>query len=178
MSSLFETKSYWLSGFTEEQHNYYKEYRFSQKGKYLWEQISRLNYFAKNLCSTYDESYCFNESLCCRRHKHLPFQCDYNDNETLAAYAKGNYDFGNLERIEEFVVFKGAYEIAGYIQNDDAPCRTENYAILGYCLEYYNDNPYIAEFLEKRHPQKEETIVLQEPLEEEFTEPEDSLDEK
>ena len=115
----------------------------SQKGKYLWEQRSRLNYFAKNLCSTYDESYCFNESFCGRRHKQLPFQCDYNDNETLAAYAKGNYDFGNLEQIEEFVVLKGAYEIEGYIQNDDAPCKTENYAILGYCLEYYNANPYI-----------------------------------
>jgi len=179
MGSLFETKPCWLSGFTEEQQNYYKEYRLSQKGKHLWEQISRLNYFAKSLCSTYGESYCVNESLCCRRHKHLPFQCDYNDNETLAAYAKGNYDFDNLEQIEEFVVFKGAYEIAGYIQDDDAPCRTENYAILGYCLEYYNDNPYITEFLEKRHPKKEETVVLQEPIEEETTtEAESSLDEK
>ena len=44
------------------------------------------------------------------------FQCDYNDNKILAAYAKGNYSFDNLEQIEEFVVFKGAYEIAGYIQ--------------------------------------------------------------
>ena len=90
----------------------------------------------------------------CRRHKHLPFQCDYNDNEILAAYAKGNYDFNNLEQIEEFVVFKGAYEIAGCIQNDDAPCKIENYAILGYCLEYYNDNPYITKFLEKIYSAK------------------------
>ena len=86
--------------------------------------------------------------FCCRRHKQLPFQCDYNDNETLAAYTKGNYDFDNLEQIEESVIFKGAYETAGYIQIDDAPCKTENSAILGYCLEYYNDNPYITEFLE------------------------------
>ena len=42
--------------------------------------------------------------FCCRRHKHLPFQCDNNDNEVLASYAKGNYDFDNLEQIEEFVV--------------------------------------------------------------------------
>ena len=144
-----ETKSCWLSGFTKEQQNNYKEYRLSRKGEHLWAQIYKLNCFARSLCSTYDESYCFNEPSCCRRHKHLPFQCDYNDNEILAAYAKGNYDFDNLEQIEEFVVFKGAYEIAGYIQNDDAPCKTENYAILGYCLEYYNDNPYITEFLEK-----------------------------
>ena len=124
-----ETKSYCLSGFTEEQQNHCKEYRLSQKGKLLWAQIYNLNCFARNLCSTYDESYRFNESSGCRRYKHLPFQCDYNDNEILASYAKGNYDFDNLEQIEEFVVFKGAYEIAGYIQNDDAPCKTENYAI-------------------------------------------------
>ena len=73
MDSLFDTTYYWHGGFTKEHQNYYKEYRLSQKGKYLWEQISRLNYFAKNLCSTYDESYCFNESFCWRRHKHLPF---------------------------------------------------------------------------------------------------------
>ena len=30
------------------------------------------------------------------------------NNETLASYAKGNYDFDNLEQIEEFVVFMGA----------------------------------------------------------------------
>ena len=93
MSYLYETGSR------------YKNYRFSPKGKHLWEQIRRLNGFAKNLCSAYDESYCFNESLCYRRHKHLPFQCEYTDNETLAAYAKGNYDFGNLEQIEEFFLF-------------------------------------------------------------------------
>ena len=119
----------------------------------------------------------FNEYFCCRRHKHLPFQCDYNDNEILAAYAKGNYDFDNLEQIEEFVVFKGAYEIAGYIQNDDAPCKTENYAILGYCLEYYNDNPYITEFLEKTYS-REQLVTFQEPVEEETVEAENSLDEK
>ena len=134
-----ETKSCWLSGFTEEQQNYFKDYRLSRKGEHLWVQIYKLNCFARNLCSTYDESWCFNECFCCRRHKHLPLQCDYNDDETLASYDKRNYDFVNLEKIEEFVVFKGAYEIAGYIQNDAPPCRTESYAILGYCLEYYND---------------------------------------
>ena len=117
-----------------------------------------------------------NEYFCCRRHKHIPFQCDYND-ETLAAYAKGNYDFDNIEQIENFVVFKGAYEISGYIQNDDAPCKTENYAILGYCLEYYNDNPYITEFLEKTYS-PEQLATFQEPVGEEIAETETSLDEK
>src|SRR4051812_20822805 len=135
MVDFFETRSYWQGGFTEEQQNYYKEHRLSQKGKHLWVQIYKLNDFARNLCSTYDESYCFNESFCCRRYKHLPFQCDYNDNETLAAYAKGIYDFDNIEQIEEFVVFKGAYEIARYIQNDVAPFKFKNSVILVYCFE-------------------------------------------
>src|SRR4051812_24834010 len=50
------------------------------------------------------------------RHKHLAFQCEYNDDETLASYAKGNYDFYDAEQIEEFVVFKGAYEITSFLK--------------------------------------------------------------
>ena len=56
------------------------------------------------------------------RHKHLAFQCEYNEDETLASYAKGNYDFYDAEQIEEFFVFKGAYEITSLLKNiDDAP---------------------------------------------------------
>ena len=43
------------------------------------------------------------------RNKHLAFQCEYNDDETLASYAKENYDFYDAKQIEEFVAFKGAY---------------------------------------------------------------------
>ena len=42
---------------------------------------------------------------------HLPFQCQFNHNETLASYAKGIYDYYDVEQIEEYVAFKGAYEI-------------------------------------------------------------------
>ena len=56
------------------------------------------------------------------RHKHLAFQCEYNADETLASYAKGNYDFYDAEKIEEFVAFKDAYEINSLLKNiDDAP---------------------------------------------------------
>ena len=82
-----------------------------------------------------------------------------------------------LSELKNFLFFKGAYEIAGYIQNDDAPCRTENYAILGYCLEYYNDNPYITEFLEKTYS-PEQVVTFQEPVGEETAETESSFDEK
>ena len=95
----------------------------------------------------------------------------------MAAYAKGNYDFGNLEQTEEFFVFKGAYEIAGYIHDDDSPYKSEKFAVLGYCLEYYNDNPYITEFLEKTYS-PEQLATFQEPVGEETAEAESSLDEK
>ena len=57
MVTLFETRCYWQGGFTEEQHKYYKEYRLSEKGKHLWEQINKLNSLAENFYSIYDESY-------------------------------------------------------------------------------------------------------------------------
>ena len=73
----------------------------------------------------------------------------------MASYAKGNYDFDNLEKIEEFVVFMGAYEITAVLKNiNDASYKSENYVILGYCLNYYSDNPHITEFLERTYPKK------------------------
>ena len=42
---------------------------------------------------------------------HLSFSCKFNDNETLTSYANAIYDYYDVERIEEFVAFKGAYEI-------------------------------------------------------------------
>ena len=66
--------------------------------------------------------FCRDESCCFMRHKHLAFQCEYNDDETLASYAKVNYDFYDAEQIEELVAFKGAYEITSLLKNiDDAP---------------------------------------------------------
>ena len=67
----------------------------------------------------------------------------------MASYAKGNYDFDNLEQIEEFVVFMGSYEITSVLKDIDyASYKYGNFVILGYFLEYYNDNPYITEFLD------------------------------
>src|SRR3954449_11210139 len=124
MVDFLGTRSYWQGGFTEEQQKYYEEHRLSQKGKHLWVQLYKLNDFARNLCSTYDESYCFNESFCCRRYKHLTFQCEYNDNVTISSYVKGNYEFYDVEQIEEFVAWKGAFEIAYFLESiGDAPYK-------------------------------------------------------
>src|SRR3954471_24973863 len=113
------------------------------------------------------------------RHKHLAFQCEYNEDETLASYAKRNYDFYDAELIEEFVALKGAYEITSLLKTiDDVPYKSKSLAILNYCLENYDANYYITDHLEKISPPKEETNDLQDSMEEEIAEPESSLDEK
>src|SRR4051812_20383834 len=179
MSNFFETISYWHGGLTKDQQEYYKEYRLSQKGIHLWRLIHQSYEYAKNLCSIYNISFCRDESCCFMRHKHLAFQCEYNEDETLASYAKRNYDFYDAEQIEEFVPFKGAYEITYFLENiDDAPYKSESLAILQYCLGNYNDNYYITDYLERISPPKEETNVLQDSMEEEIAETESSLDEK
>ena len=119
MVGFFETKAYWQGGFTEDQKYYYKEHRLSQKGKHLWEQIDKLYTIARNVCSTYNVTYCFDKSCCCKRYKHLPFQCEYNDNDTISSYAKGIYDFYDAEQIEEFIAWKGDFELASLLENID-----------------------------------------------------------
>src|SRR3954467_12774257 len=179
MPNFFETRSYWHGGFMEDQQEYYKEYRLSQKGIHLWRLIHQSYEYAKNLCLIYNISFCRDESCCFMRHKHLAFQCEYNEDETLASYAKRNYDFYDAEKIEEFVAFKGAYEIRYFLENiDDAPYKSDSLAILQYCLENYNDNYYITDYLERISPPKEENNVLQDSMEEEIAETESSLDEK
>src|SRR3954467_12912484 len=117
MSNFFETRSYWPGGFTKDQQEYYKEHHLSQKGTHLWKQIHQLYEYARNLCSIYNISSYRDESCCFMRHKNLAFLCDYNDDETLASYAKRNYDFYDAEEIEEFVAYKGAYEITSLLKN-------------------------------------------------------------
>src|SRR4051812_36836862 len=112
------------------------------------------------------------------RHKHLDFQCEYNDDENLASYAKGNYDFYDAEKIEEFIAFKGAYEITSFLENIyNAPYKFDSLSILQYCLENYNENYYITDYHERISPPKEETNVLQDSMEEEIAETQSSLDE-
>ena len=71
----------------------------------------------------------------------FPFSCKFNDNETLASYANGIYDYYDVEQIEEFVAFKAAYDIEALFEKyeafDDDGYRPENLAILGYCYENY-----------------------------------------
>jgi hypothetical protein len=166
MVGFFKTKSFWQGGFTEEQQKYYEEHRLSQKGKHLWEQIDKLYITARNVCSTYNVTSCFDKSCCYRRYKHLPFQCVYNDDATISSYINGNYEFYDVEKIEEFIAWKGAFELAYLLENtDDAPFKYEVYDILNFCFDNYKEeNGYILKYLNRCSP-TEETNALKEPME-------------
>ena len=81
-------------GYILDQREYFRDYRLTQKGKLLWDQIEMLQRYAWNLYSRYDYT-------CCSRMRaqNLPFSCEFNDNETLAFYANGRYDYYDVERI-------------------------------------------------------------------------------
>ena len=116
------------------------------------------------MCSTYNVSYCFDKSCCCRRYKHLPFQCEYNDNVTISSYVRGNYDFYDVEQIEEFIAWKGAFEIAYLLESiDDAPYKYKVYSILEYCFDNYKDyNCFINNYLDRCSPPKEDECYIYE----------------
>ena len=82
--------------------------------------------------------------------KHLPYLCEFNDNEILSSYAKGVYSYYDIKKIEEFVAFKGAYEVAYLIEKYDITLyESENFDILKYCYENYVHNVYVKEFIER-----------------------------
>src|SRR3989337_2861511 len=166
-----------IMGDTLDQREYFRDYHLTQKGKLLRDQIDMLHWYAWNLCLRYDFT-------CCSRMNapNLPFSCKCNDNETLASYANGRYDYYDVERIEEFVAFKGAYEIESLFEKyeafDDDVYRPENFAILKYCYDNYKYNSDINVFIEKVSAVQEETNILQESMEEGIDETVSSLDEK
>ena len=49
----------------------------------------------------------------------------------MSSYAKGVYSYYDIEQIEEFVAFKGAYEVASLIEKYDITLyKSENFAYL------------------------------------------------
>ena len=87
-----------------------------------------------------------------------------------------------MERIEEFVAFKVAYEVESLFEKfeafDDDVYRPENFAILKYCYDNYKCNYDIDVFIENNSAVQEETNILQESMEEGIDETVSSLDEK
>ena len=62
----------------------------------------------------------------------------------MASYANGIYDYYDVEQIEEFVAFMGAYEIESMFKEFenlyDCGDRSENFSILKYCYKNYEYN--------------------------------------
>ena len=57
-----------IMGVMLDQREYVRDYRSTQKGKLLWDQIDMLHWYAWNLCQRYDYT------CCCRMSApHLPF---------------------------------------------------------------------------------------------------------
>ena len=100
------------------------------------------------------------------------------DNGIVSSYAKGVYNYYDVQQIEEFVAFKGAYEIASLIEKYHATLqKSEIFSILKYCYDNYEYNSGINAFIEKVSAVQEETNILQESMEEEIDETVSSLDE-
>jgi hypothetical protein len=158
-----------VEGKSLDEHAHYTRHRLSQKGKHLWDQIQTSYCYAECLCHIYDFT-------CCSKidRKHLPFQCEFNENEILSSYAKGVYDYFDIEKIEEFVAFKGAYEIASLIEKYyDTIHKSGNFAVLAYCFENYICNDYIEDFKNKMLAAQEEANDC---YDEESYDSEDSLE--
>ena len=112
--------------------------------------------YAWNLCEIYDFT-CCSENL----KKHHPYQCEFSDNGIVSSYAKGVYNYYDVQQIEEFVAFKGAYEIASLIGKYDATLyKSENFAILKYCYDNYASNAYVKPYTEDSSAVQEETNIL------------------
>jgi hypothetical protein len=84
-----------------------------------------------------------------------------------------------VEQIEEFIAWKGAFELAYLLENiDDTPYKYEVYDILTFCFDNYKEeNSYILKYLNRCSP-TEDTNALKEPMEKEIAETGSSLDEK
>src|SRR3989337_3292337 len=147
-----ETPTSLVDGKSLDEHAHFVRFRLSENGRLLWDQINRLLCYAWNLCEICDIT-------CCSKNpkKHLPYLCEFNENEILSSYAKGVYSYYDIEQIEEFVAFKGAYEVAYLIEKYDITLyKSENFDILKYCYENYAHNVYVKEFIERM------TVALEE----------------
>ena len=139
-----KTPTILVQGKSLDEHAHFVRHHLSEKGRLLWDQTNKLLCYAWNLCEICDIT-CWSKNP----KKHLPYLCEFNDNEILSSYAKGVYSYYDIERIEEFVAFKGAYEVASLSEKYDITLyKSENLDILKYCYEKYAHNVYVEEFIE------------------------------
>ena len=151
-----ETPTSLVEGKSLDEHACYVRHRISEKGKLLWGQIQRLQCYAWNLCEIFDFTCCSENPK-----KHLPYQCEFIYNGILSSYSKGVYNYYDVQQIEEFVAFKGAYEIASLIEKYEATLyKYENFTVLEYCYYNYASNTYVKQYIEEYSNVQEETNIL------------------
>ena len=80
-----------VMGDTLDQREYSRDYRLTQKGKLLWDQIEVLQWYAWNLCLRQDFTWSEDPR------KYLSFQREIKDNGILSSYAKGVYNYFDIE---------------------------------------------------------------------------------
>jgi len=157
-----ETPTSLVDGKSLDEHACYVRHRISEKGKLLLDQIHRLQCYAWTLCELYDFTCCSENPK-----KHLTYQCLSCDNGIVSSYAKGVYNYYDVQWIEEFVAFKGTYEIASLIEKYDATLyKSEIFSILEYCYDNYASNAYVKLYIEDLYAVQEETNTMQESMEE------------
>ena len=140
-----ETPTSLVDGKSLDEHAHFVCHHLSEKGKLLWYHINSFLCYAWNLCESCDFTCCSKDPK-----KHLPYLCEFNDNEILSSYAKGVYSYYDIKQIEEFVIFKGAHEVASLIEKYDFTLnKSENSVILKYCNENFAHNVYVQEFIER-----------------------------
>ena len=96
-----ETPTSLVDGKPLDEHAHFVRHRLSEKGRLLWDQINRLLCYAWNLCEICDFT-CFSKNP----KKHLPYLCEFNENEILSSYAKGVYSYYSIEQIENLLLLR------------------------------------------------------------------------
>ena len=70
------------------------------------------------------------------------------------------FSYYDIEQIEEFVIFKGAHEVASLIEKYEITLyKSENSDILKYCYENYAHNACVKEFIERMSAALEEIMI-------------------
>ena len=96
-----DTPTSLVDGKSLDEHAHFVRHRLSEKGRILWDQINRLLCYASNLCEICDFT------CCSKNHKkHLPYLCEFNDNEILSSYEKGVYSYYDTNKLKNLLLLR------------------------------------------------------------------------
>jgi hypothetical protein len=104
-----------------------------------------LEHFAKDLHAHYGRScsFCYGE--------HFDFQCRSHEEHAVACYYTYNYVPLGIKEVEQYVIFKTAYELKKFIVEISETSGVANKhnieitCILIYCIDNFGDNIYVVE---------------------------------